>query len=177
MKNKRKLSLIILAMMFALSVALLSACAPTKYEIQLDDGLGNANSVQTTEIEKDEEFTLPQMTQSKTGYVFDGWKRGSDGTVFSAGTEVEITDNTLFTAQWKGNSYTIVFHPDQDSEESVTQQMTYGTAALLKQNTFVKTGFDFAGWQGETEQWRSISESPPLPRKVCCLQSRTPTRR
>ena len=111
MKNKRKLSLLILAMIFALSVALLSACAPTKYEIQLDDGLGNANSVQTTEIEKDEEFTLPQMTQSKTGYVFDGWKRGSDGTVFSAGTEVEITDNTLFTAQWKGNSYTIVFHP------------------------------------------------------------------
>lgn len=114
MKKAKKLSLIILAMMFALSVALLSACAPTKYEIQLDDGLGNANSVQTTEINKDEEFTLPQMTQSKTGYEFDGWKRGSDGTVFNA---------------------------------------------------------------DETEQWRSISESPPLPRKVCCLQSRTPTRR
>lgn len=177
MKKAKKLSLIILAIMFALSVALLSACAPTKYEIQLDDGLGNANSVQTTEINKDEEFTLPQMTQSKTGYEFDGWKRGSDGTVFSAGTEVEITDKTLFTAQWKGNSYTIVFHFDQDSQITSEQKMTYGTAALLKQNTFVKTGFDFAGWQDETEQWRSISESPPLPRKVCCLQSRTPTRR
>ena len=177
MKNKRKLSLLILAMMFALSVALLSACAPTKYEIQLDDGLGNANSVQTTEINKDEEYTLPQMTQTRTGYVFEGWKRRSDGTVFNAGDTVKITDNTLFAAQWKGNSYTIVFHFDQDSQITSEQKMTCGTAALLNQNQFTKTGFDFVGWQGETEQWRSISESPPLPRKVCCLQSRTPTRR
>ena len=149
MKNKRKLSLLILAMIFALSVALLSACAPTKYEIQLDDGLGNANSVQTTEINKDEEYTLPQMTQTRTGYVFEGWKRGSDGTVFNAGDTVKITGHTSFAAQWKGNSYTIVFHFDQDSQITSEQKMTYGTAALLKQNTFVKTGFVFAGWQDE----------------------------
>ena len=136
-------------MIFALSVALLSACAPTKYEIQLNDGLGNANSIQTTEINKDEEYTLPQMTQTRTGYVFEGWKRGSDGTVFNAGDTVKITGHTSFAAQWKGNSYTIVFHFDQDSQITSEQKMTYGTAALLNQNQFTKTGFDFVGWQDE----------------------------
>ena len=149
MKNKRKLSLLILAMIFALSVALLSACAPTKYELLLNDGLGNANSIQTTEINKDEEYTLPQMTQTRTGYVFEGWKRGSDGTVFNAGDTVKITGHTSFAAQWKGNSYTIVFHFDQDSQITSEQKMTYGTAALLNQNQFTKTGFDFVGWQDE----------------------------
>lgn len=82
---------------------------------------------------------------------FEGWKRGSDGTVFSAGTEVEITDNTLFSAQWKGNSYTIVFHPDQDSKESVTQQMTYGTAALLKQTRLSKQVLTLQACRTRTE--------------------------
>ena len=50
-------------------------------------------------------------------------------------------------------TYTIVFHPNNDEEEdTITQEFTYGTAQHLKPNTFIKEGYAFIKWNTEADK-------------------------
>ena len=87
-------------------------------------------------------------TTTRTGYTFDGWWTGANGTgspVFAT-TVVTITgDHTLF-AKWLPNTYTVTFDanggaaPDPASR-TVVFGNPYGTLA-----TTTRTGHTFDGW-------------------------------
>ncbi len=73
---------------------------------------------------------------TKTGYTFTGWDKAIP-TVMPA-------ENTVITAQWKINQYTISFVDTGDvAYEAITQD--YNTAVTAPANP-TKTGYTFAGW-------------------------------
>ena len=57
--------------------------------------------------------------------------------------EIKTLDDTLY-AYWVYNSYSVKFNGNGATSGSMTNQsFTYGITQALKQNSFVKTGFDF----------------------------------
>ena len=90
----------------------------------------------------------------KTGYTFAGWNTATDGsgTVYVATNTFTIatSDVTLY-AQWTINSYNVSYDGNGSTGGSVpagTIAYNYNTAVTVlgNTNTFVKTGYTFAGW-------------------------------
>ena len=49
-------------------------------------------------------------------------------------------------AIWSGNPYTITFHANNGTQETITQKLTYGISTALSANTFKNEGKHFIGW-------------------------------
>ena len=63
-------------------------------------GIGSMNS---TVIDREEEFTLPENEFIHQGYFFSGWNTREDGSGvnYSPGDRLSITSNITFYAQWR----------------------------------------------------------------------------
>ena len=99
------------------------------------NGGTNPSGAPTSYTAESEAITLPTPTQ--TGYSFAGWYTTS---TFS-GTKVTTipsgsSDNKSFFAKWTPNTYKVLFNANNGTDESTTQQFTYGTAKNLDLNTF-----------------------------------------
>lgn len=90
-------------------------------------------------------FTLSNPT--KTGYTFLGWT-GSNGdtpqktVIINKGS----TGDRSYIANWKANTYNVVFNSNGGSGTMPNQVHTYGSSLALSQNKFTKTGYNFVGW-------------------------------
>ena len=100
---------------------------------------------------------LPTLTSYK-GHTFAGWAY-DDGSVIKAlsdlfgegkhfgnGTDAEAVSIEL-KAVWAANKYTVTFNGDEATGSMAAQTFTYGEGGALAQNTFIKVGYDFAGWK------------------------------
>ena len=89
---------------------------------------------------------------TREGYGFTGWAETPAG-------EVKYTDrqsvNNLTTkdgevinlyAQWRGNSYTIVYNANGGAGSMEDSVFTYGVPQNLRDNIYTRTGYTFAGW-------------------------------
>ncbi|MCI8413266.1 MAG: InlB B-repeat-containing protein [Clostridia bacterium] len=77
---------------------------------------------------------------SRTGYSFDGWQHA--GKTYTA-TFTPTTDSVL-TAVWKANTYTVTLNANGGSISTSTQKVTYGSAYTLPLP--VCNGYMFDGW-------------------------------
>jgi uncharacterized repeat protein (TIGR02543 family) len=101
--------------------------------------------------------TLPLVgTMVKTGFSFGGWSRISGGSAIGL-FETPTVSETLF-AVWTPNPYSIFFNANGGSGSMAGESITAGVQAVLFQNTFVRAGFNFAGWN-ETSTGTSASYS------------------
>ena len=111
---------------------------------KLNGGIVSGNP--STYTEEDEDITLNNPT--KKGYTFTGWT----GTgLTSASMQVVIksgsTGDRSYEANWKANTYTIVFNGNGSTSGSMSNvTMTYDETKNLPANTYVKTGYEFKGW-------------------------------
>ena len=104
---------------------------------------GNTNpSVYTAE-----DATLSLSGLSRSGYVFLGWY--TDSRFANAVTAIEhgTSGNLTLYAKWSPYTYSIRFEPNggygtMDSLE----ECIVGRSYSLKNNTFKRTGYTFAGW-------------------------------
>lgn len=90
-------------------------------------------------------FTLSNPT--RTGYTFLGWT-GSNGSTPQKTVTINkgsIGDRS-YTANWKANTYNVVFNSNGGSGTMPNQVHTYGSSLALSQNKFTRTGYSFAGW-------------------------------
>ncbi len=102
---------------------------------------------------------LNANTFTKTGYHFDGWAESATGTVKYA-DKASVTSlasegqtKTLY-AVWVANTYTIKFNGNGSTSGSMSDlSMTYDTAKNLTSNAFVKTGYNFVGWNTEQNSY------------------------
>ena len=78
---------------------------------------------------------LTPPTVARQGYTFTGWSPAVPATVPS--------ENTIYTAQWSANSYTISFDANGGTE-STSGYMVFGTP--LTAPAVSRTGYTFAGW-------------------------------
>lgn len=90
-------------------------------------------------------FTLSNPT--KTGYTFLGWT-GSNGDTPQKTVTInkDSTGDRSYIANWKANTYSVVFNSNGGSGTMPNQVHTYGSSLALSQNKFTKTGYNFAGW-------------------------------
>ncbi|SHK98458.1 InlB B-repeat-containing protein [Fibrobacter sp. UWB12] len=99
------------------------------------NGGTNPSGAPTSYTAESEAITLPTPTQ--TGYSFAGWYTtstfsGTKVTTISSGS----SGNKNFFAKWTPNTYKVQFNANNGTDESTTQQFTYGTAKNLDLNTF-----------------------------------------
>ena len=95
----------------------------------------------TITIKADEGYTLPvEAPSGVTSYKCDNGK-------ITANVMVKPTADTNITIEAVANSYKVAFDGNGSTEGTMgTQTMTYDVPANLKQNTYTKTGYNFAGW-------------------------------
>ena len=98
-------------------------------------------------------LTLTANAFTRTGYTFTGWNTAANGTgtPYTNGatvSELTTTSNGTVTlhAQWRANTYTVVFNANGGSGTTADQSFTYDVAQALRLNGFSKTGHTFAGW-------------------------------
>ena len=79
-------------------------------------------------------------------FAFEGWwTEASGGGRVEISSEVPKAAHELF-AHWAPNRYTIRFHANNVTDETVDQSFTYGDTVTLRANTFSSSGNAFAGW-------------------------------
>ena len=96
---------------------------------------------------------------TREGYVFTGWntKANGKGTTYKDGSYVfnltgEPETTVTFYAQWKANTYKVVFDGTSATSGSMKAQvMTYDKPMALTANAFKKTNWQFVGWALDPE--------------------------
>jgi uncharacterized repeat protein (TIGR02543 family) len=86
-------------------------------------------------------ITLPTGTNTRDGYIFDGWQEA--GTTTKLSSPYAPTANTLLEARWLDGAYIITFN-NFNGSANTTSSVTRATALTLPTPT--RTGFSFAGW-------------------------------
>jgi uncharacterized repeat protein (TIGR02543 family) len=125
---------------------------PNSYTVTFDAQGGTAPVPASKTVTVDSTYGS-LATTSRTGWAFDGWWTGSEGTgtEITAASTVSITSNTTLYAKWTPNTYTVTFDAQGGTtpipvSKTVTVDSTYG---LL--STTTRTGWSFDGWWTGTE--------------------------
>ena len=128
------------------------------YTITYNAGDGATDKTYTTDLISSGTITpILNVTDSKlnftkTGYHFIHWS-GDDGITYNPNDEYDKNVNLVLTAQWKANSYTVIFNANAPSGAIPTgassmdnQAFTYGVSQSLKENAFAYKYYQFQGW-------------------------------
>jgi len=97
---------------------------------------------------------------ARHGYTFKGWDKNREATV-GAYNEESVIDNTFSTGRdvtlyaiWSANEFNVTFNGNGNTNEEQTMQgvtFTYDESNTLPSNVFVKTGYDFLGWNTDKD--------------------------
>lgn len=97
---------------------------------------------------------LSNIVPTKTGYNFKGWylsetPDATENPIEEYTLNIENTTNktVTFYAKWEPITYTVVFDGNSTDASSMDpQEFKYDESKALNQNTFVRTGYTFTGW-------------------------------
>jgi uncharacterized repeat protein (TIGR02543 family) len=127
----------------------------TKYSVRYEKGgtdvTGDAPTDSDTYVLDTTVNVKGQGTLAKTGYTFAGWKKANDDTIYKVGTDhssFQIKSDTIFTAQWTPNNYTVKFvsgEANDTTHQMDDQTFTYDTEQNLNENKFTYANHVFAG--------------------------------
>lgn len=126
-----------------------------KYTIKYDANSGKGK-MDNVLVKTSDNVTLVNNDFTKEGYHFTGWNTKANGTGdnFTEGQDVKglgVNEETVtLYAQWKANTYTIIFNGNGHtnlSESMDNQTFTYDSELkALSVNKFERAGYDFLGW-------------------------------
>lgn len=93
-------------------------------------------------------ITLPDVTQAREGYTFEGWTESENGTgeVLKAGAAYTPKADTTLYAKWEIKYIEVTFDANGGTGEAYTQQVQQNTDAKLNANTFTRADYTFTGW-------------------------------
>lgn len=112
---------------------------PVVYTVTYTDGLeGSAFAEQSSVVLEDAQTPAFEGTPERTGYTFLGW---------SPEVAATVTADTVYTAMWSANSYTLYFNTVGGSK-CKDQSVTYD-AAIGSLPTPYRMGYKFMGWYDE----------------------------
>ena len=126
-----------------------STPATVMLSYDLNGGSGTVPEAKSYEALSMADTIDPGLDISRYGYVFDTWNTRADGqgeNVAPGKADFRITATTVLYAQWKANQYTVSFNANGGRGSMASQYFIYGTAKNLRQNTFYRDGYIFAGW-------------------------------
>lgn len=123
------------------------------YEVVFDAN-GGSGSMANQSIEFDTSANLTTNSLTRFGHTFDGWntESGGGGTPYADGASfmMDVEGITLY-AQWTANDYDVVFNANGDLGSMANQSITFGTTESLTSNAFTSGGFNFLGWNTESD--------------------------
>ena len=98
--------------------------------------------------------TISSDNPTRSNYTFIGWATTASATAAEySGTDIDITltKNITIYAVWK-NNYKIRFNGNGSTDGSMSDlTMLYGTAKKLTANSFIRTGYEFTGWNTKAD--------------------------
>ena len=116
---------------------------------------GGNESNQTQEVKYGETWTTKDKIFTKTGYTQVGWNTKADGsgTTYSLKKlqKAKKEGNLTLYAKWKVNTYTITYNANGGAGSMGNTVVNYGANTTIRNNTFTKTGYTFAGWTTRTD--------------------------
>ena len=90
---------------------------------------------------------LPAPKTTRTGYTFDAWYTGPNGTGTKATpTAIVPTGDFSLYQNWVGVSYKVRFNANGGTGTMADQAFVYGTAQKLSANAFKHGMYAFVGW-------------------------------
>lgn len=128
-----------------------------EYTINLDANGGTLGISVTSPIivKSGDTVSLLGYTATRIGYTFKGWYEDTNPDFATSGEVREFIpsrDNApnktkTFYAGWNPISYTVVFDGNSaDASSMDPQEFKYDESKALNQNTIVRTGYTFTGW-------------------------------
>ena len=141
--------------LFALVALLMLACEPlvkpsNTFSVVFDanGGIGSMDMEVYSAYYKGYEEKLPENTFTREGYVFTGWNTAPDGsgTAYTNEQAITISQNLKLYAQWDRMSVALFFDANGGSGNMDVQFLKYDLAGTLNENTFMRGGYVFTGW-------------------------------
>ena len=129
-----------------------------EYTVHLDANGGTLNTsvIFPITVKSGNTVSLLDYTATRTGYTFKGWYEDKNPDFTTPGEVRDFTpssDNApnktkTFYAGWEPITYTVVFDGNgaDASSSMASQEFKYDESKALNQNTFVRTGYTFTGW-------------------------------
>lgn len=132
---------------------------PISYNVTINCNGGSGVSSRTYTIET-ATFTLG--TPTRTGCTFSGWT-GSNGTTAQKTVSISkgSTGDKSYVAQWKINTYTIVYNSNGGSGSMSSQSVEWQEVFLLSKNAFTREGHKFVGWnlyRNNDNKWYALGQ-------------------
>ncbi len=126
-------------------------------EYNANGGSGTMNSTLAT---TGSSVTIKSNGFTKDGYLFEGWTTNSNGTDdgygwtgwsgtwnYTSGKYGIANSKLVLYARWKTiKTYTISYNSNGGSGTMSSDTVSTGGAATIKNNTFTRSGYTFAGW-------------------------------
>jgi uncharacterized repeat protein (TIGR02543 family) len=132
-------------------ITLYAVWTPVSYTVRFDAN-GGTGTMADQEMTYGQVAALRTNAFARTGYTFAGWAKTAGGSaVYQNGADVknlapEQGAIVRLYAVWTPNAYTVKYDANGGTGTMADQTMTYDTAAALQTNTFLRSGYTFAGW-------------------------------
>lgn len=112
------------------------------------NGNGGLNVPDSQNVKWNENVTLSSVTPIRTGYTFIGWNTDIDGngTSYSLGSTILVTENTDLYAQWSENNVTVSYSANGGSNAPSSTIDRYTKGVVITYERPVRTGYRFIGW-------------------------------
>ncbi len=132
-------------------VALNPDAAKKVYQLTFDWSYGGApeGTTTTTNVYTNGSVTIPEINHDRAGYHISGWKDASGAPVT---TETAVTADTIYTAEWTANTYTITV--TAGSGGAVSGGGTFTENSKVTVTATPATGYHFVNW---TENGTEVS--------------------
>ena len=111
------------------------------------NGATSGPSVGEEYVSYGREFELPVPVRS--GYTFAGWSTTPNGSaIYADQSQYTMGPSSSYTlyAVWQANINELVFDSNGGEGEMYAQKVSTDNTVTLNENTFIRTGYTFAGW-------------------------------
>lgn len=117
------------------------------------NGNGGLNIPDNQTVKWNENTTVSSVTPTRTGYTFTGWNTNIDGngTSYSSGSTILVTENTDLYAQWSENNVTVSYSANGGSNAPASTSDRYTKGVVITYEKPVRTGYRFIGWNTKTD--------------------------
>ena len=121
---------------------------------------GGSGTMNSTLVTTGSSVTIKSNGFTKDGYLFEGWTTNSNGTDdgygwtgwsgtwnYTSGKYGIANSKLVLYARWKTiKTYTISYNSNGGSGTMSSDTVSTGGTATIKNNTFTRSGYTFAGW-------------------------------
>lgn len=150
------------------------------YEVRFHENTGQG-IMSDQPFDYDEEKALSLNLFSKVGYTFNSWNSKANGTGEHTYQDGQLVKNLSdvngaivdLYAQWKPNTYRILFDTNGGTGDMTPLEMTYDKEDKLPENTFTRKGYQFQEWNTDQAGGGNVYKDQALVKNLTAMNNST----